>query len=107
MTGRQQRSALDSRGARLAALAIALAALSLMIWLGREDVPLVRDVMTSVSGSAEGSATTTGNPELDACLASRVGDVEKMREEGVINAAQYDAFRSRATAYCEAQFPPS
>jgi hypothetical protein len=106
MAGRQQGSALDSRGARLVALAIALAALSLMIWIGREDVPLVHGLMTDVSGSAKDSAKTTGNPELDACLASRVGDVEKMREEGVINAAQYDAFRGRATAYCEAQFPP-
>lgn len=106
MAGRQQASALDSRGARLVALVIALAALCLMIWLGREDVPFVRAALTSVTGAAEETAASSGNPQLDACLASRVGDVEKMREEGVINAAQYDTFRGRAVAYCEAQFPP-
>lgn len=106
MAGRQQASALDSRGARLVALAVALAALCLMVWLGRDDVPFVRAVMTSVTGSAEEAVASSGNPELDACLASRVGDVEKMREDGVINAAQYDTFRGRAVAYCEAQFPP-
>ncbi|MBZ0215970.1 MAG: hypothetical protein K8F25_05425 [Fimbriimonadaceae bacterium] len=48
--------------------------------------------------------TATPNPELAACLEERVGAVDRMRGEAVINAAQYDLFRGRAEAFCEAQF---
>ena len=104
MSGHSRSSALDSRGARLAALVLALGALALMIWLGRNDVPVVRGLMTSISG-ADAQQAGTGNPELDACLKNRAGAVDKMREDGVINAAQYDTFHQRAVDYCEAQFP--
>jgi hypothetical protein len=75
-----------------------------MIWLGRNDVPVVRGLMTGLSGT-EVQQESTGNPELDACLKDRGGAVDKMREEGVINAAQYNEFHQRAVDYCEAQFP--
>ena len=104
VSGHGHPSALDSRGARVAALVIALCALALMIWLGRNDVPVVRGLMTGLSGP-DVQQEGTGNPELDACLKDRAGAVDKMREDGVINAAQYDTFRGRAIAYCEAQFP--
>ncbi|MBO6758843.1 MAG: hypothetical protein JJ902_21110 [Roseibium sp.] len=95
----------DRRG-RITALAIAFLALLLMLWIGREDVPGLSTVWTGLTGSTTESAGT-GNPELDACLAQRVGDVDQMRADGVINDSQYDTFRGRAVSFCEAQFPPS
>lgn len=103
MSGGSRTSSLDSRGARLAALFLALCALALMIWLGRNDVPIVRGLIANISGT-EVQQESTGTPELDACLKDRGGAVDKMREEGVINAAQYNAFHQRAVDYCEAQF---
>lgn len=94
----------DSLAARGLALAIAAAAGALMVWLGRNDVPAIRGILSPdpVAAISAGS----GNPQLDACLKSRIGDVDKMREEGVINAAQHNTFKARATAYCQTEFPP-
>lgn len=103
MSGGNRSSSLDSPIARVAALGIALCALALMVWLGRNDVPVIRGLMTGKSGTE--IQESSGNPELDACLKDRGGAVDKMREEGVINAAQYNEFHQRAVDYCEAQFP--
>ena len=46
----------------------------------------------------------SGNPELAACLQERVGAVNKMREDGIIDSTQYDQFRARAESFCEGQF---
>ncbi|GGB42137.1 hypothetical protein GCM10011316_12570 [Roseibium aquae] len=96
----------SDRNSRILALAIALAALALMLWIGRHDVPGLRTVWAGLSGSGA-EQTGTGNPELDACLAQRVGDVDKMRDEGVITPAQHQSFKARAVSFCEAQFPPA
>lgn len=45
------------------------------------------------------------NTALAACLEQRVGDVDKMKEEGIINDAQYTAFKARASDLCYAQNP--
>ncbi|MBA5775826.1 hypothetical protein H2509_01655 [Stappia sp. F7233] len=101
-------SPLDRWPARIAAVLIAVAGLALMGWLGRDE--LSRGTLafsgggTPVAGSAVDSAPA--NPRLDACLSERVGAVDKMREEGIVTPAQYDTFRARAVAFCEAEFPP-
>lgn len=92
----------DLKG-RLVALAIAIAALALMIWIGRNDVSSIQYALSLVGGPQPVEQTGSGNPELDACLAQRVGDVEKMKADGVINAAQFESFKSRAITLCEAQ----
>ncbi|MEJ8474139.1 hypothetical protein [Roseibium algae] len=97
-------SRLDGRNGRLLALAIAVSGLALMVWLGREDVPFVRATLSAITGQ-EPEAASTGNPELDACLAKRVGDIDKLLAEGMIKESQYSAFSRRATSYCETQFP--
>ncbi len=99
-------SSLDGKAARLAALLIALVALCLMVWLGREDVPFVRGALTTITGE-DTTSVSSGNPELDACLAKRVGDIDKLLAEGMIKDSQYPAFRRRASSYCETQFPPA
>ena len=43
-------------------------------------------------------------PELAACLQKRIGAVDKMRSDGVINDAQYEQFHGRAEAFCHAEF---
>ncbi|MBD8875024.1 hypothetical protein [Roseibium polysiphoniae] len=97
-------SSLDGSGGRLVALAIAISCLALMVWLGREDVPFVRDAIAMVTGK-EPEAQTSGNPELDACLSNRVGDIDQLLAEGMIKDSQYPSFKRRATSYCETQFP--
>ncbi|MFD1694689.1 hypothetical protein [Roseibium aestuarii] len=89
---------------RLAAVAIALACLALMGWIGRDDVPFLKSLRAQVTGESPAPAAT-GNPELDACLAKRLGDVEQMKLDGVIAPAQEELFRSRAVSFCETQFP--
>lgn len=56
---------------------------------------------------ADDAKTETGlNPEFVKCRNQRIGQVEKMRKDKVINDGQYQAFRARALAFCTAQFPP-
>jgi hypothetical protein len=43
------------------------------------------------------------NAALQNCLDQRVGDVEKMKADGIINDAQYASFRQRAGELCRAQ----
>ncbi len=43
-------------------------------------------------------------PALAACLDRRLGAVENMRAEDLLNDTQYDLFRSRAEAYCLYEF---
>jgi hypothetical protein len=40
---------------------------------------------------------------LQDCLDQRVGDVDKMKAEGIVNDAQYASFRQRAEELCRAQ----
>ncbi len=44
------------------------------------------------------------NPELTACLENRVGAIDKMRADGVIDEGQYSVFRGRAELFCETEF---
>lgn len=46
------------------------------------------------------------NPEFVACRDQRVGQVDKMRTDGVIGDAQVEIFMERAMAFCADQFPP-
>ena len=85
---------LDGRGARIVAGAVLVFSLGMIGFLGRENF----------MPAAEETVQSTGNPELDACLQERVGAVDQMRADGVINAGQYEQFRGRAVAFCEWQF---
>lgn len=87
---------LDTAKARGVALLVALAAAAALGWINRD----------AFLGGAEKTAAS-GNPELAACLAERVGAVDTMRSEGIVNDAQYAAFRARAEDFCRAQFPDS
>lgn len=45
------------------------------------------------------------NPGLAACLEERIGHVEQMKADGVINEHQYGQFSGRARALCQEQNP--
>jgi hypothetical protein len=97
MTGPERQSFADGPVARLIAVLVILVCAATLVYLHRET-------LFHSGGTTE---TAAGNPELAACLAERLGAVDKMRAEGVINEAQYDVFRSRAEAFCQQQFGDS
>ena len=88
-----RRSFADGPGARIAAVLVILACVAALAYLHRETL--------FVSGESPEAAA---NPELAACLAERVGAVDRMQAEGVVNETQYAAFRARAEAFCRQQF---
>jgi hypothetical protein len=45
------------------------------------------------------------NVALQKCLTQRVGDVDKMKADGIVNDGQYTSFRQRAEELCRAQNP--
>lgn len=99
-------SFLDTMVARLIALVIAgvIAAFMVITW-SDDFLALLEDEPAQLVVPVGGSPAAEATPELDACLAQRVGDVDRMKEEGIIGDAQYEAFRSRAVSLCNAQNP--
>lgn len=86
-------SRLDGPLPRLLALLLILACVAALAYLHREAL-----------FPGEEAPLTAGNPALAACLAERIGAVDRMRAEGIVNEAQYGAFRARAEAFCQQQF---
>ncbi len=100
------RSFADTIFARLIALAIAvlIAIIFYAYWVDdmralfaadKQEIPIL----------AEQPQVNEANTGLQNCLAERVGDVDKMKAEGVINDAQYANFRRHAEELCRAQHP--
>ncbi len=103
MTATTSGSFLDTKFARLIALALAgLAAYVLYANWAPEILETVRGkpIVTVVDVSAPAKEAT---PALDACLTRRVGDVETMKSDGIINEAQYASFKASAIKLCQAQ----
>jgi hypothetical protein len=102
-----ERSFADSIFARLIALAIAIG-IGFLLYANWGN-----DIRTVVEGDAPRipvlatKAPVLGhtNAALQKCLAQRVGDVDKMKSDGVVNDAQYTSFRQRAEDLCRAQNP--
>lgn len=92
MSGPRQRSpVLDRPVARFAAAGLALAAAGGLLAIHWEDLfPPERQA-------------AGGNPAFRACMDKRVGDIERMLEEGVVGERQAEQFRQRAEAFCRAQ----
>lgn len=96
MAKASQNSFWEGRGARGIALLIILICLASLGYIHRNDLfpPEVKQVETGL------------NPEFIKCRTARLGSVEKMRDDKIINARQYDTFKSRALAFCTSKFPP-
>lgn len=82
------RSFVDGPGGRITAGIVLVLVAAALAFYHREDL----------FGSEQ--VTSTGNPALDACLAERLGQVERMVADGVVEGAQAEAFRSRAAELC-------
>lgn len=100
-------SFLDSLAARGIALLVALAIGAFMVLTWGDDFQALlaqeQDPFETIMAPVGGTPAAEATPELDACLTQRVGDVDRMKSEGIINDAQYEAFRQRATSLCHAQ----
>jgi hypothetical protein len=100
------RSFADTAVARLIALliAVAIAALFVFNW-SDEAEQLLAGTEPGIPIIEQQVQVRPVNAGLQNCLEQRVGDVEKMKSEGVINDAQYTSFRQRAEELCRAQHP--
>ncbi|MBL4758353.1 MAG: hypothetical protein JKY32_12190 [Rhizobiales bacterium] len=81
-------SAIDGRTGRIVAAIILAIGIGVLAYLGRESFlppPIEEEVAL---------------PELAACFERRLGAVETMRSENLLNDAQYEMFKSRAEAFC-------
>ncbi len=89
-------SFLDRSLSRFIALLIALGLLGSLLYIWQDDF----------FPSPNISSVKSANPDYDKCILNRVGSVEKMKREGIINTSQYNQFKNRAISYCQTQFPP-
>ena len=100
------RSFADSVFARLIALAIAVLIGLIFIVYWADDLRTVLEgEAPQIPVLSQQTSVKPANPGLQNCLAERVGDVDKMKAEGVVNDAQYTSFRQRAEELCRAQHP--
>ena len=108
MTTDTQSSFADTKGARILALLIALAIAALLFVNWSDDFAnLFSGKQSSSLPQAQQvpSDAAETNPALAACLEKRIGDVDQMKEDGVLSEAQYAAFRERAESLCRQQNP--
>ncbi|MDF1776841.1 MAG: hypothetical protein P1V13_12470 [Rhizobiaceae bacterium] len=100
------RSFWDTPYARLLALVVAALIAFLLYSNWANDIgKLLSGDAGPIPIAAKPSPVTETNPALANCLEKRVGDVEQMKQEGIINDAQYASFKARATDLCQAQHP--
>lgn len=75
--------------ARLIAIMVMVASAGVLTWHHRDDLfPAPEEEATSI------------NPEREACLTQRFGEIDTMIADGIINQQQADQFRTRAEAFC-------
>lgn len=106
MTAQQTRSFADTGIARLIALVLA-ALIAYLLWANWADE--IRQVMqgedAAVPMVSKSEPAKPANPALEKCLEQRIGDVDRMKQEGILSDAQYEAFKGRAMELCTAQNP--
>ncbi len=94
MTARKRQTLLDGRGARIVAIAIALAGLAFLGWIHRDD--LFPPEPGSLAGDPRQAA-------FKACFAPQAARIDRDEDSGRIDAEQAALFRSRAEALCADQ----
>lgn len=106
MTAQKTRSFADSGFARLIALVLA-ALIAYLLWSNWADEfrKLMQGGDTAAPVISESEPAKPVNPALEKCLEQRIGDVDRMKQEGILTDAQYEAFKGRATELCAAQNP--
>lgn len=108
MTTQTSNPFIDTGAARIIALCLALFFAFLLIYNYKDDFQKVfsgSDESVLPVTSTDTAPENAANPALAACLQKRIGDVNKMKEEGLLSDAQYTSFRSRAEDLCLQQNP--
>lgn len=106
MAAATSKSFADTIFARLIALllAIGFGAILYLNW-GSDFEELFAGSSPAIPISAGIPQVENENAALEACLQQRVGDVDKMKADGIISDSQYAQFRQRAEDLCRAQNP--
>ncbi|MBL4907821.1 MAG: hypothetical protein JKX94_10250 [Sneathiella sp.] len=95
------RSFLDSTIARIIALVFSGLIVVLMIVGWGDDFSASNSAQLPLSTQLD----SADNEALNSCLSKRLGDVNHMKKEGVLNEHQFTQFKSRAMSLCHAQNP--
>jgi len=94
----------DTGLARLIALVVAIAIAALLIVNWGSDIKRLASGGTGDNGLPQAIQTPESiaaiNPELQACLDKRVGDVDQMKADGVLSDSQYADFVESARSLC-------
>ncbi|HEM46418.1 MAG TPA: hypothetical protein ENO23_05155 [Alphaproteobacteria bacterium] len=93
MSGLPRPHPLDRPAARLAAVAVALAAAALLAWIHRDDI-LPPDPAAAPASPEEAA--------FRACFEPRAADIAASLDRGELDAGQAELFRGRAEAFCRA-----
>lgn len=100
------RSFADTALARLIALAIVVGiGLIFFVYWADDLRNVLEDDAPAIPILADRAPIQRTNAALKSCLDQRVGEVDKMKAEGVINDEQYTSFRQRAEQLCQVQNP--
>jgi len=89
----EARTGIDGWPGRAGALAVILVCVAALAFIHRDWFL-----------APEEAAETILNPEHAACLEKRLAAVDAMKADAIIGDAQYERFRDRAIAYCDATF---
>jgi|GEM_PF-1910658 len=106
MTTTTQSGFVNTKAARIVAAVLAL--LIAIIWFYNYQADFAKLMSGDASNGlpqAEALAQADANPALAECLQKRVGDVDQMKKDGLLNDQQYGSFRARAEQLCSQQNP--
>lgn len=106
MSTTTQTGFVNTNAARIVAAVLAL--LIAIIWFYNYSADFSRVMAGGSTGElpqAETLAVSNANPALAACLEKRVGDVDQMKEDGLLNDQKYASFKVRAEQLCAQQNP--
>ena len=108
MTGKSDDSFADSIAARLISLCVALLISIILVYNYRTDFKHMLAGASDANVSlpeVDAASDEPINPALATCLEQRIGDVDRMRDDGILTESQYGSFRSRAKELCVQQNP--
>lgn len=107
MKNGERQKFLDTRLARLIAALVFLIGLGAIVQLN-QSYQARMSAQTPQNSAAPGVAAPAENlnPDYVKCHDERVGQVQKMFDEGVINQDKLGEFQQRAIDTCAGQFPP-
>ncbi len=101
-----ERKFVDTGAARILALLLALLFAFLLYYHYKDDfVRLASNEVAVGLPEATTASIADTNPELAQCLQKRIGDVNQMKQDGVLSEAQFSDFKARAEELCYQQNP--